>query len=276
MTITGKLWSSVGLGTKFSLLFALLSVAVVSVYVFLVVSPQWEARAIVQVARVGQNPVEPSARSAERMKGREFIDSVLLSMGVSDRDDRVARLVHGSLRIQQLANTDLLDVRVRAYSPKQALDFADMFVRKLAALHAAMAEPVISRLKANQGEADRTMERLSKERDIFWNVVAGRGPENPTSATLMALATFQISVVEKSLAEATERVNILKEQLHSAQTFPSSTIEPISVSARPVVPHIALSLGIAALIGGVSGFLFAGTRLSRAVGSDGVSDADHA
>lgn len=242
--------------------FVLASVGAASIFTFVIQSPQWEARATIQIGRVAQTPIESPARTIARMRGQQFILTTLSAMGIRDSDAPAARLVGGSLRIHQLPDTDFLELRLRAYDRDQARELAGAFVEALASIHERVAEPSITRLKASQAEAQRAVERFSSERELYRSAVATQKPGRPNDPALLALAVMQLSTAEEGFARANERLLTIREQLNSAQTYPSSTIEPVSVSANPVVPQPFINLGVAAILGAVAGFLFVTTRAS--------------
>jgi uncharacterized protein involved in exopolysaccharide biosynthesis len=138
----------------------------------LLVRPEWEATAVIQIGQVGQPTIgqasvliEPPARTMERMRLKSFEDAVLadLKMPVEDNDPN-AGLYRSSLKLKLLPNTDLIEMKVRGHSREEAAKWAEATVNYLRGLHEKLAEPSIERLKSVLAEVKRELQRTHDER----------------------------------------------------------------------------------------------------------------
>jgi uncharacterized protein involved in exopolysaccharide biosynthesis len=219
-------------------------------------TPVWEATAAAQVGQVGQigqigqggTLIEPIARVVERMKLKPFGSSVLRKMGKPVEDEE-GKLFLDTLKVRAVPNTDLLEVKVRAYTSEMAKAYAEATVALLGAVHGELAKPTIGRLKQQLAKADEQIERTRTELDRLMQAAAKKTPT--TSERFMEnIVTADVLVKrDKDLRELEQLKGIYEEQLGPLRTYPTSLIDSVYVSDGPVAPRKVLITGLAAVLG---------------------------
>jgi len=234
-------------------------------YVYLS-NAQWESVAAVQIGQVGQAEVgkvtalvEAPPRAIERMKLPSFQDNVLTSMGIDTAEsDPKARLYRTSLKLRQPPGTDLIELRVRAYSRDEAHGFAKATVEQLRKSHDKLALPAIEFLHQQLDDITRQLERAQKERDsLAANTTSGKEIDARNRFAESALLGQMTVLRDEEIRQLRQRRLMLEERLGPARTYPTSLVEDIHVSARPVFPQRALTVLLAAAGGIVAGIAIA-------------------
>lgn len=227
---------------------------------------QWESTAAIQIGQVGQAEVgkmtalvEAAPRAIERMKLASFQDNVLASAGIdtSERDPE-ARLYRSSLKLRQPPGTDLVELRVRAFSRDGALRLAEATVAQLRKSHDELARPSIDALRQQLDDATRQLERAQEARDsLASRVNSGKGIDARNRFAESALLGQMITIRDEEVRKLRERRLILTERLGPGRTYPTSLIESVHVSSRPVSPRRALTVLLAAAGGLAAGIVIA-------------------
>jgi capsular polysaccharide biosynthesis protein len=246
----------------------LLAVIAAGVAVFLM-KPQWEAAAVVQVGAVGQaGPVgqaeqevqliEPVVAAMERMKHKAFEDAVLAEVP----------LVRGSLTVKALPHTDMIQITVRGYSQRDAKRSAEATVSHLRKVHDKVAAPKIRRLKQRLAQVEFEIDRTKAEREMIFKMSGLKAKMIAEEGFMDNLTLANIMIERYSDLRELEHAKLFyTEQLDPMRTYPTSLIEDISVSEKPVSPKKArniLLVGILGLILGVIGaFLSDAVQLNR-------------
>lgn len=246
--------------------------AVVAAALVLKVRPQWEAIAIVQLGQVWQvaAPIEAPNRAVERMKFRPFQEGVLKSIGISAAEASDFSVVFtSSMKIRVLPNTDLLELKVRAYSRDEAKRWAEASVKHLQLVHQKLAEPSIARLQSQFAELKRQVKEIRDERDRFLKnaeLKSEIGPGNRFAENLI-LSNYLVQKDAELRALESQRL-ALQEQLDPAKTYPTSLIESVYVPEKRAYPKrtlVVLLAGFVGLIIGVIGaFILNAIRANRA------------
>ena len=246
----------------------LLAVIAAVVAVFLM-KPQWEAAAVVQVGAVGQaGPVgqaeqevqliEPVVAAMERMKHKAFEDAVLTEVP----------LVRGSLTVKALPHTDMIQITVRGYSQRDAKRSAEATASHLRKVHDKVAAPKIRRLKQRLAQVEFEIDRTKAEREMIFKMSGLKAKMIAEEGFMDNLTLANIMIERYSDLRELEHAKLFyAEQLDPMRTYPTSLIEEISVSEKPVSPKKArniLLVGILGLILGVIGaFLSDAVRLNQ-------------
>lgn len=229
-------------------------------------SPTWEATGVVQIGatagpNIGQGPVvvESPIRAIERMRIRAFQDASLARMGIAANDDDPAgRLYRSSLKLRQLQGTDFVEIRVRAFSPESSAKSIETTVGHLAEVHAQLAAPSVERLRKHLEDTNSNLQRIRSGREQLLASAPLKGELRPGER--FAESVFNVGLLAKTDEEI--RINemqraALLEQLSPTRTYPTTLVEKIHVSEKPVSPRTALMLAVAALFGLSAGVLLA-------------------
>lgn len=235
------------------------------VYVYLS-DPQWESSAVVQIGQVGQVVagtgtalVEVTPRAVERVKLPAFQDNVLTSIGIGTaKDDPKARLYRDSLRLRQPASTDLIELKMRAYSRDEARRLAEATVEQLRESHEKLALPLIDSLRQQLDDVMRQLEHAQKEREsLISQVASGQDIDANNRFAETALLGQMITTRDQELRQLRERRLMLDERLGPARTYPTSLLANVHVSADPVFPRRLFTVSLAAAAGLVAGIVIA-------------------
>lgn len=263
-------WRMIVAGRRWVIGVPLVTVIVALIYVHLS-DPQWESSAVVQVGQVGQAEVgkvtalvEAPPRAIERTKLPAFQDNVLTSIGIdAAEDDPKARLYRDSLRLRQPPGTDLIELKLRAYSRDEARQLAEATVEQLRKGHDKLALPSIDFLRQQFDDVTRQLERAQKEREFLASQIAsGKDIDARNRFAESALLGQMITMRDEEVRQLRERRLMLEERLGPVRTYATSLIEDVHVGTRPVFPRPALAVLLAA-----TGGLLAGVSIALAVGS---------
>jgi uncharacterized protein involved in exopolysaccharide biosynthesis len=233
----------------------------------LLAQPQWEAAAILQVGRIPQiqqanlDPngalIEPVAKAIERLKLPAFRDGTLVALGVGTQDPK-AGLYRNSLRLRQLPNTDLIELRIRGFSREDAREFARLTVERLAAIHGQVAQPTLLHLRSLLEEVERELDQATVARDKL-SLTATR-KDRPSPGERFSENVLLASILEArddQIRQLKERRLLLIEMQAPQRTFPTSLIDDVFVPTTPVWPRPWLSVGLAAAAGLLAGVTIA-------------------
>lgn len=233
----------------------------------LLTPPQWEAAAIIQVGRIPQvrqaNPdpngglIEPVAKAIERLKLATFRDGTLLALGVGTQDPK-AGLYRDTLRLRQLPNTDLIELRIRAFSPEDARKFVRVTVERLAVIHGQVAQPTLLHLRSLLEEVERELDQATVARGVL-NSTASR-KDRPSPGERFSESVLLASILEArddQIRRLKERRLLLIESLDPQRAFQTSLIDDVFVPRTPAWPRTGLSVALAAAAGLLAGVTIA-------------------
>lgn len=263
-------WRMIVAGRRWVIGVPLVTALVALIYVYLS-DPQWESSAVVQIGQVGQAEigkvtalVEVPARAIERTKLPAFQDNVLTSIGIDTaEDDPKARLYRGSLQLRQPPGTDLIELKLRAYSRDEARRLAEATVEQLRKSHDKLALPSIDFLRQQFDDVTHQLERAQKEHEFLASQIAsGKDIDARNRFAESALLGQMITKRDEVVRQLRERRLMLEERLGPVRTYPTSLIEDVHVGTQPVFPRPALAALLAA-----TGGLLAGISIALAVGS---------
>ncbi|WP_307550446.1 Wzz/FepE/Etk N-terminal domain-containing protein [Xanthomonas sacchari] len=218
---------------------------------------QWQATAWVQVGEFGPTPagrdpkLEPFQRVIDRIKTRQFQDQVLRSADVAP-DSRQAALYRDSLKLDPDPYANLIQLSVRAESPRQARQLATATIARLQALHrhiqagplqqaTARLQELAADIAATQAERERL---LQQQRD-------GRG-----SVEQQLLGNMLLSEKTTTLRGLKAEREDLLGRLGARYTYDTSAPWETYVPPRAAFPNPVLVLA-AALLAGLGGGVLA-------------------
>lgn len=221
---------------------------------------------MVQIGQVGQPDVgqvtsliEPPTRAVERLKLRPFRDGVLASIEIRTSDDEPrARLYRDSMQVRQLPNTDLIELKVRGYSPEEARKLAEATISRLQEIHGRLALPSIERLRSQLDTITRELKRAQAERETLLSNTQLRqeiGPGNRFAENVL-LGNI-LATRDAEIRDLQQRRLTLEERLTPSRTYPTSLVEEIFVPERPASPRLVLTVSLAIAGGLAAGMLIA-------------------
>ena len=236
------------------------------IYVLLA-RPVWEATAVIQIGQIGQvggadrekSLVEPTPRTVERLKLNSFEDAVLTALKIPlDANNPEANLYRNSVKVKLLPNTDLIELKVRGYSPEDAARWVDATVAHLREVHEKIAAPSILRITLQLSEITNDLQKAKAERDrILQNIglkeqisPGNRFAENVLFANILNNRDAEIRDLE-------QRKLTFEEQLSPARTYATSLMDKIHVPERPAFPKKGLTVILAGVVGMILGIIAA-------------------
>lgn len=224
-----------------------------AIIVFFVISPKWEASAVLQVGQVGQADqvgvvlVEPPSYVVARIKHPSFARLVLSQLSFSGVDKRnIKDLFKDSLTVIMPKGDSYIEFRVQGYSPEMAFALASAVVSNLQLVHGKLMTPSVTGIKAEMQSAEDNIKVLKLETDALQKQLSEKHDWDSYNATLSALS---LQDKGKEVRDWEQRRLLLAQQLSTSQTFNTKTIGEIYVSEKPVAPKKLLIIVLATLLG---------------------------
>lgn len=247
-----------------------LAVAAALVLVFLVLKPEWEAVALVQIGQIGQLGrgsalIEPVPRVVARVSSGGFQRAVLASIGTSNSENnQEAALYRRSIKVTAPANTiDLVQVKVRGYSPQQADRLIAATVAYLRKVHEKLAASSILRLKQQLAKLDAQIAEIQAERAGMLKKFDAKKIGTPAERFMEGIVLDNIVVQLDATLRGLDRTRMAyDEQLSPERTYPTSLVENVYVSPKPVFPKKALTVTLAGVLA-----LFVGVFMAFVINS---------
>lgn len=245
-----------------------IGIAIVCVFLAIVwvsiTRPKWEATAVIQIGQIGlpaagQAPllVEPSVRVIERMRLKSFEDDVLTALKIPiDPGDTIAQLFRSSLSLKILGTTDLIQVRIRGYSPDQGAIWARAIADRIKVVHEEITQPIVERLKKQLVELSKQMQAIEQERGSLLKIIStstarsgdGKFSENLLLSNLLIAKNAELRDFEM-------RRLAVNDQLTWIRAYPTSIVDRVYVPEKPASPKKLLTVLLAAIVGLVLGVI---------------------
>lgn len=233
----------------------------------LLAQPQWEAAAMLQVGRIPQirqanldpkgDLIEPVAKTIERLKLPAFRDGTLAALGVGTLDPK-AQLYRDSLRLRQLPNTDLIELRIRGFSREDARNYVRVTVERLAAVHGQLAQPTLLRLRSLLQEVEHELDQAMLARDRLISTATQKNRPSPGDrfAESVLLARL-LETRDDQIRDLKERRLELIEGLDPRRTFQTSLMADVFMPTTPAWPRPRLNVALAVAAGLIAGITIA-------------------
>lgn len=231
--------------------------------------PKWEATAVVQIGQINQSGagqnlqlIEPPARAVERMKLKSFEDDVLANLKIPvTPGDQNGQLFRTSLALKALGTTDLIQIRVRGYTPDQAALWGRAVVDRISAIHQNLVRQTVERLENQLAQLNRQMHGIEEDRDKLSQIdstSAGRTGDSKFSQELL----LSNLLVQKNaeLRDFEMRRLAVNEQLSTIRAYPTTLIDRVYVPEKPASPKKLLTVLLAAIVGLMLGIVVAFLR----------------
>lgn len=240
--------------------------AVVAAVTVTLMQPQWEATATIQIGAVGQpgQIIEPPAVAVARMKLKSFEDAVLANLVPTGQKTPEARLYRRSLKVRVISDTNLIELKVRGYSPASALRSADRTIDYLRKVHQKMSTPAVLRITQLLAQTKREIDQIKAEREKVVNVAGVKDGAVAQTGFMENIILANIMIQRNTELRALELAKIgYEEQLDPMSTYPTGHLEKISVSEEPVAPQKDVVILLAAVLGLLLGVMAAFWRPPR-------------
>jgi LPS O-antigen subunit length determinant protein (WzzB/FepE family) len=248
-------------------LFAIIAAAITVTFM----KPQWEAMALIrigEVGQVGQRLIEPVAQAVERMKLKTFKDAVLINIGLpTDDKNSESTLYRDSLQAKNLRGVDLIELKVRGYTQASAMRFVDATIDYLKKSHNERAVSEVQWMRQTLERTDKEIAQTKAELDKLDKLTDLRDKERFMENVVL---TNNIIKLDETLRSLNQAKTNNEAQLGPMHTFPTSVIEKISLSDKPVAPKkvlIILMAGVFGLLAGVGAAFLDHARARRAIGN---------
>ncbi|HVW52335.1 MAG TPA: hypothetical protein VHC91_18430 [Trinickia sp.] len=237
---------------------------VAGIGVALLIPDEWQATDVLQVGQVTRTlvtngstsvivqPLEPAARTVDRMSLRQFQDSVLQSLGLPlDRTrSRETALVRDYAQPALQRDGDLVSITARGTTPEQAKRIVSAYEKLLIDAHLELLLPSVNRMTAELRQAKSALADAQK-REVQLNAQSTnmlKGQEGHFSADVLRDNLLQRN--EEELNRFALRIEELQEDLSAARTFNTRPLmQGIEVGDKPVFPRKGTAAALGALIG---------------------------
>ncbi|MFA7399569.1 MAG: Wzz/FepE/Etk N-terminal domain-containing protein [Sideroxydans sp.] len=243
--------------------FLVISFPVIAIVIALIVTsvlkPQWEAVALIRIGQIGskQQLIEPTARAIERIKLEDFKISVLSKLGLpTNRENAESELYLDKLKIEVAAASDLIRITTRGHSPEQAKQFAEATLSTIAEQHAELAEPSIKRLTEHIRQLRKELALETSQQEIAKRALAKNldSQDKFMANVVLANAIYQRDEGIRSLKSELQNS---EEQLDPLKTYPTSFLQGVYVTDKPVMPAIKWIIPLAGIFGLLAGLFIA-------------------
>ncbi len=243
----------------------------------LAIPDEWQATDVLQVGQITRvlvgngvtnviiQPLEPTARTVDRMSLRQFQNGVLQSLGLPlDRTrSRETALIRDHAEPTLQRDGDLVRINARGTTPEQARQVVAAYEKLVIDAHLELLRPSIDRMtaelqhaKAAQADAEKRAAQLNARSTNI------KGEEGPFSAEILRDNLVQRN--EEELHRLALRMEELQEDLNPARTFNTRPLMPgIEVGDKPVFPRKSTAAMLGALIGLLLGVCFGFVRDHR-------------
>lgn len=229
-----------------------------------VMRSKWEAQFIIQIGQkpalvfgdrvaLQLSPIEPTSTITTRMLQPSFQNEVLLSLPQQERA-RSKSLYASSLKIRQIHDADLIEVKLRGYSYEDAQQLADATLRRLQTDHTHLFQNnmqlVSKQLSELLLEAKNAEKSSSKVENYLSNSRNWTSFSAVVSATMLQSQMDELNKLKKSVAS-------LNWTLQSQALYNTRLLSPISVTDEPVAPNKLLIILAATLFGLIASIIAA-------------------
>jgi LPS O-antigen subunit length determinant protein (WzzB/FepE family) len=237
---------------------------VVGVAAAIILPPEWQATDVLQVGQITRTlvsngnttvvvqPLEPAARTVDRMSLRQFQDSVLRALGlpVDRRASRETALIRDYAQAALKHDADLVSITARGGTPEQAKQVVAAYEKLVIDAHRELLAPSVDRMSSELEQARSALTAATK-REAQLNAQSTdmlRGQEGRFSANVLRDNLLQRN--EEELHRLALRIEELQEDLNPARTFNTRPLMTgIEVDDKPVFPRKSTAAALGALIG---------------------------
>ena len=246
------LWATIMRYKKLIVVMPIICGVVAFGFVNFVLAPKWEATAILQVGQVGQvggsiKLVEPVSNVIVRMMQPSFAEKMLKQSNLKAGELAAADGIYKStLKATKIKDADLIEIKLRGYSPEMAQTLPENTVGYLQKIHDEMMASGITRTKAQIQAVDEDLQSVKADINSLSRQLQGNHNWNSYNATLAASVLQDKANQQRSLVQTKL---MLAEQLSPSITFTTKVVGDISISEGPVSPKKTLIIAIAALLG---------------------------
>lgn len=223
------------------------------------VKRQWEGTMLLQIGQIGGEEgtngaaLEPPGRAVDRMRSRQFLEAVVQRLGIPNsatQPSADAELFLKSATVNQMRNSDLLQVSVRAYDQEKAGTYAKGFEDELTSIHAALAKPSIARLKLELAEINTSLAAESERKAGFQKMTQEQFRGDVSRQFSERLLLSQLLTQTEAIVQSLERrKRALVERLDPARTFETRALGASDVSRFPVFPRKSAFAAVGLLVG---------------------------
>ncbi|MGN6318227.1 Wzz/FepE/Etk N-terminal domain-containing protein [Trinickia sp.] len=238
--------------------------AIAGIGVALVLPDEWQATDVIQVGQITRTlitngntnvivqPLEPAARTVDRMSLRQFQDDVLKSLGLPLERGRSSEtaLVRDYAQVDLRRDGDLVTITARGYTPEQAKQVVAAYEKLIIDAHQALLQPSVNRMSAELQQAKSALTAAQRRESVLNSQSTDmlKGAEGRFSADVLRDSLVQRN--DEELHRFAQRIEEIQEDLNPARTFNTRPLmSSIEVGDRPVFPRKSTAAELGALIG---------------------------
>ena len=217
------------------------------ILVALLITPQWEASAILQVGQVGNadKPAEPIVNVVLRMLAPSFVTDFLNQSNLSPKDIVSAKAnFKNSWKVTKLRDADLIEFKLRGNSPEEVRTLANSLFDYLKRIHDQLMSADLNDLKSQFETANEEFNVEKTDNNLLKkHLLAKHGWTNYDAI----LASIALKNGSTELQVWIDRKQSLADQLVPSSTFSTRLVGDISVA--PVTTSKSLIVVLAILVG---------------------------
>lgn len=225
------------------------------------IPPQWQASTVVQIGQFTRDrdvtPLEPLAKTVERMQQPEFRKKVLERLGLpaQKQQSRETALIDATLTVRA-RDPHLISIETQGYSVTDARRYVAAYRDLLIEEHKTALQNTLDRMKSERATTEQGLAAIERQRSQINASFQDRLQKGSSVAQSDILLVSVLHEYGEESARLTDRLNRINFNLDPLNTFNSRGLSDVVASMdSPVYPRktkfVALGLfaGIAAGIG---------------------------
>lgn len=226
----------------------------------LLMSPKFEAVAIVQVGQVNNALVEPATQAIERIKTPAF--QIKAAKSIADQDWLEGLMASSGgttkdLSVQGVKATSnaLIELKANASTPEFAVKKLEAVMGELVKFHEELALPTLSKLRDELAIAKEKLLKAEKDLDELSKLVTSASVKDDRFTQLSLMTAVRLQK-ESEIFGQRQAIMALETALSAPATMPAKAIEAVFVSDRPVSPKKSLLIMLGAIGGLLIGIIW--------------------
>ena len=240
-----------------SILGGLLLGTILAVLAIVLVSPKYEALAMLQTGRVAGSIVEDPSTIVERLKSPALLLEIAEDVGDEDWLDNLQDGVGKDIltALVPKTNPSVVEVKIKANSPAAAKKIADAATGLLIKRQNELSKGVLGKIRFDLDVAREKLGRAEKELQALTKTLDSTKIKDGQFSQISLLTSLRLQK-ESEMFGLRQSVYALEISLLPPATQPAKVLEDIFVSRKPVSPKKSLLLALGLVGGLLSGVMF--------------------
>lgn len=236
-----------------------LLVGLMGFVVSLLISPKWQAKAILEVGQVGQ---VAQVGQAGQVSSLEILPNIIVRMSAPSFSDRLFQdneIVHNSLKVKKSKDAYLVEIEVKALSSEQALKSIKIVSDDLISFHGKIYDENVKIIRSKIPEINKEIDMLTKSNNLLvYKAMDGSKGD--------VMSAFLLQQNMSKIYELNQIKNSIENMLDKSVSFNTRYLSEPYVSKTPVSPNklliVVASLFLGLFLGLFLAFLKNSQKLS--------------